>query len=46
MMTPKEVKKLETILAKIEKLQGHVESRTARDRLGRAKDELILLLHS
>lgn len=43
LMTPKELKKLEAIIAKIETLQNQTESRNARSRLGAAKDELLRL---
>jgi hypothetical protein len=38
-----EVRKLETILAKIETLQNQTSDRGAKDRLGFAKDELLRL---
>lgn len=42
-MTPGQIKKLDTILAKIETLQNQTEDRSAKGRLGLAKDELLKL---
>jgi hypothetical protein len=45
-MTRAEIQKLETILAKIETLQGQTRDFLAKDKLGRAKDELLRLLRN
>ena len=43
-MTSREVRKLETILARIETLQAMTRDAGARDRLDTAKTELLRLL--
>lgn len=42
-MTPAEIKRLDTILAKVEALQNQTQDRAAKGRLGLAKDELLRL---
>ena len=42
-MTMKEIKKLETILAKIETLQNQISDQNAKERLEGAKSELLRL---
>ena len=43
-MTATEIKKLEAIIGKIETLQNSTKNRTAKDRLGVAKTELLRIL--
>jgi hypothetical protein len=45
-VTRSEVKKLETILYKIETLQNQTRDFVAKDRLGMAKSELLWLLRN
>lgn len=42
-MSVSELKKLGVILAKLESLQNQVSDGCARDKMGRAKDELLRL---
>lgn len=43
-MTKAQIKKLETVLAKLEALQGQVASERARELLGKGKNELLYAL--
>jgi hypothetical protein len=43
-MTKAQIKKLETVLAKLESLQNSVADSAIRERLGRGKSELLTAL--
>jgi len=43
-MTKAQIKKLETVLAKLENLQNQVADRSIRERLGAGKNELLRAL--